>query len=84
MGAEAGSTADLLDEGEVVGTALRTQAGKTPVYPTIGHKVDLPAGVHWVMACTKGFRVPEPTRLAHLAASGRPIGPEASRRAVPL
>ena len=84
LGMEAGSTADLLDDGEVVGAALRTQAGKTPVYPTIGHKVDLPTAVHWVMACTKGFRVPEPTRLAHLAASGRPIGPEARRTAIRL
>ncbi len=58
LGAEAGSTADLIDDGEVVGAALRTRAGKTPVYPTIGHKVDLSAAVHWVMACARGFRVP--------------------------
>ncbi len=73
LGIEAGSTAELVDKEEVVGAALRTQAGKTPIYPTIGHKVDLPAAIRWVMACTTKYRMPEPTRLAHLAASGRPV-----------
>lgn len=68
--AESGSYADLLDGGEVIGAALRTRAGVKPVYVSIGHRIDLPAAIHWVLACCRGYRLPEPTRLAHLAAGG--------------
>ena len=68
--AEPGSYAELLDGGEVIGAALRTKAGVKPVYVSIGHKIDLPTAVHWVLACCRGYRLPEPARLAHLAAGG--------------
>jgi deoxyribonuclease V len=67
---EAGSTAEVEHEGEVVGMALRTKTGVKPVFVSIGHKVDLAAAVSWVSDCCRGYRLPEPTRLAHLAASG--------------
>jgi deoxyribonuclease V len=67
---EAGSSAELVDEGELIGAVLRTRAGVKPVYVSIGHKIDLPAALRWVMACCRGYRLPEPTRLAHLAAGG--------------
>jgi deoxyribonuclease V len=69
-GTEPGSYAELVDEGEVIGAALRTKAGVNPVYVSIGHKVDLPAAIHWVLACCRGYRLPEPSRMAHLAAGG--------------
>ena len=74
LGYEAESTADLTHKEQVVGAALRTRSGKAPVYPTIGHKVDLPRAVRIVMGCVRGFRMPEPTLLAHLAALGRAVG----------
>ena len=67
---EPGSYAELVDNGEVIGAALRTKFGVKPVYVSIGHKVDLQSAVHWVMACCRGYRLPEPARLAHLAAGG--------------
>jgi deoxyribonuclease V len=67
---EAGCHAELLDKDEVVGAALRTKTGVRPVYVSVGHKIDLPAALHWVMECCRGYRLPEPTRLAHLAAGG--------------
>jgi deoxyribonuclease V len=70
LGSEAGSTAEIEHEGEVVGMALRTKANVRPVFISIGHKVDLAAAVSWVGKCCLGYRLPEPTRLAHLAASG--------------
>lgn len=70
LGAEAGSAAEIEHEGEVVGMAVRTKANVRPVYVSIGHKVDLAAAVSWVGKCCRGYRLPEPTRLAHLAASG--------------
>ena len=67
---EAGSVAEIEHDGEVIGMALRTKTGVKPVYVSIGHKVDLTAAVSWVSNCCRGYRLPEPTRLAHLAASG--------------
>jgi deoxyribonuclease V len=70
LGAEAGSAAEIEHEGEVVGMALRTRTNVRPVFVSVGHKVDLAAAVSWVGSCCRGYRLPEPTRLAHLAASG--------------
>ena len=72
-GAEPGSYAEVMDGGETIGAALRTKLGVKPIYVSIGHKVDLQTAVHWVMNCCRGYRLPEPTRLAHLAAGGNPI-----------
>jgi deoxyribonuclease V len=69
-GIKAGSYTDLTDRGEVIGAVLRTRDGVRPVYVSIGHMVDLPSAVHWVGACCRGYRLPEPTRLAHQAAGG--------------
>jgi len=69
-GAEPGSHAELVDRGEIIGAALRTKLGVKPVYVSIGHKVDLPTAIHWVLECCRGYRLPEPARLAHLAAVG--------------
>ena len=67
---ERGSYAELKDNGEVIGAVLRTRAGVKPVYVSIGHMIDLPSAIHWVVACCRGYRLPEPTRLAHQAAGG--------------
>ncbi len=69
-GAEPGSYTEVVDRGEIIGAALRTKLRVKPVYISIGHKVDLQAAIYWVMKCCHGYRLPEPTRLAHLAAGG--------------
>ena len=76
-GIDAGSYAEVVDRGETIGAALRTRPGVRPVYVSIGHKVDLQTAVHWVMNCCRGYRLPEPTRLAHLAAGGN-LKPEST------
>ncbi|MFH1484981.1 MAG: deoxyribonuclease V [Chloroflexota bacterium] len=70
LGREAGCHASLVDRGEIVGAALRTRQGVKPVYVSIGHKVDLGAAMDWVSRCCRGFRLPEPTRMAHAVAGG--------------
>ena len=70
LGEEAGSQAELFDNGELVGAALRTKSGVKPVYVSVGHKIDLTSALGWVMNCCRGYRLPEPTRLAHQAAGG--------------
>lgn len=74
-GDEPGSYAELMDSGEVIGAVLRTKFGAAPIYVSIGHKIDLKTAVYWVMECCRGYRLPEPTRFAHLAAGGN-LGPE--------
>jgi len=69
-GVEPGSYAELVDGDETIGVALRTKLGTNPLYISVGHKVDLQAAIHWVLACCRGYRLPEPTRLAHQAAGG--------------
>jgi len=70
LGAEPGSYTELVDGGEVIGAVLRTRSGVSPVYVSIGHKVNLQTAIDWVLNCCRGYRLPEPTRLAHLAAGG--------------
>ncbi|MFQ5872825.1 MAG: deoxyribonuclease V [Dehalococcoidia bacterium] len=65
-----GAFADLMDDGELIGAALRSKDNTNPIYISIGHKVDLEAAVKWTLNCCRGYRVPEPTRYAHMAAGG--------------
>lgn len=71
VGPDTAAWAELWDNGEVIGAVLRTRAGAEPLYVSIGHKVDLESARRWVLACCRGHRLPEPTRLAHLAAAGQ-------------
>ncbi len=65
-----GSYTEIVDRGETIGAALRTKLGTKPVYVSIGHQIDLQTAIYWVLACCRSYRLPEPTRLAHLAAGG--------------
>jgi deoxyribonuclease V len=69
LGAEAGATAPILWQGRIIGAALRTRRGANPVYVSIGHRVSLETAIAWVLASARGRRLPEPTRLAHAAAT---------------
>lgn len=68
---ERGSHVPLVDRGEVVGAAVRTRTNVSPIYVSVGHRTSLERAVELTLACCKGYRMPEPTRLAHLAAAGR-------------
>jgi deoxyribonuclease V len=69
-GGEPGDYAKIIDRGEFIGEVLRTKPNTNPVYISIGHKVDLETAAGWVLKCCRGYRLPEPLRLAHLAAGG--------------
>jgi len=69
-GREPGSYAEIRDGEEVIGAALRTKLGVNPVYISIGHRICLESAIYWVLKCCRGYRLPEPARLAHLAAGG--------------
>lgn len=76
---EAGASSPIIDRGEQVGVALRTKQRVKPVYISVGHMVDLESACSLTMRCVRGYRIPEPTRQAHLlvnkmrkGVSGRP------------
>lgn len=60
-----GSVTDLVDAGEVIGAAVRTREGAEPVFVSVGYRISLPTAVATILACTSGYRIPEPVRQAH-------------------
>ncbi len=62
---EVGSTSPLVDKGEVIGVVLRTRAGVSPLFVSIGHRVTLDDTVAIVRASAVRTKLPEPSRLAH-------------------
>jgi deoxyribonuclease V len=56
----------LRDGRETVGKAVRTRDGIKPVYVSAGHRIDLASAARLVLRCCRGYRLPEPTRQAHL------------------
>lgn len=71
---EAGEWAPLMDKGDVIGAVLRSKTGVKPLYVSLGHRVDLPGAIRWVLACGRGYRIPEPLRLAHQLAGAYHTG----------
>lgn len=65
---KAGHYTDLWDKGELIGAVLRTRDRVNPLYISVGHKIDLPTALDLVLEACCGYRLPEPTRLAHNAA----------------
>ena len=65
-GAEKGHTALIMgkDGRRPVGAALRTRDGVRPVFVSAGHKTDLETAVAVALECSRGYRIPEPTRIA--------------------
>jgi deoxyribonuclease V len=68
-GEEKGSTTDLVHRGEVVGRVVRTRSRVSPVFVSVGNRVDLESAVELVLACCTRYRLPETTRRAHDAAN---------------
>ncbi|MFC1557509.1 deoxyribonuclease V [candidate division KSB1 bacterium] len=61
-----GCWASLRDRGEEIGRIVRTRDRVKPVYVSVGHMIDIDTAVKLVLDCCHGYRLPEPTRLAHL------------------
>ncbi len=56
----------LREDNEVIGAVLRTKEDVSPVFISPGHKIDLKSSIEIVLKCLRGYRLPEPTRQAHL------------------
>lgn len=67
--ARRGSVSYLYDaQDAVMGAAVRTRDGVRPVFVSVGHRIGLAQAIRLTLRCVKGFRIPEPTRQAHLVA----------------
>jgi deoxyribonuclease V len=51
--------------GELRGRAFRTRKGCRPIYISPGHRVSLESSVRIVRSLLRGYKLPEPLRLAH-------------------
>jgi deoxyribonuclease V len=70
-GPNPGDWTPLDNRGETIGAALRTRPKTRPIYVSIGHRVSLASAIALVSQCGRGYRLPEPTRLADRIASRR-------------
>jgi deoxyribonuclease V len=71
VGPDRGDRADLLDkQGNIIGTVLRMRERTNPLYISPGHLIDVEAATEFVLSCSTGYRLPEPTRWAHKVAGG--------------
>ena len=70
---EEGSYVHLYDGDEIVGAVLRTRDNVSPVYVSVGHRIDLETAIQFVLRCCKGYRLPETTRYAHKVAGGEQV-----------
>jgi deoxyribonuclease V len=68
-GEEKGSATDLVHRGEGVGKVVRTRSRVSPVFISVGNRVDLESAVELMLACCTRYRLPETTRRAHDAAN---------------
>jgi deoxyribonuclease V len=68
-GAESGGRSDLTDAktGERIGIVLRSKRRCNPIFISPGHKITLEESLDIAVTCLRGYRIPEPTRLAHNA-----------------
>lgn len=64
-GTEKGSWTPLASPGgECIGAVLRTKDRTKPVFVSPGHRIDLESALEIALACSRGLRIPEPTRIA--------------------
>ena len=61
-----GQAEPIVDQGEVVGYAVCTKDGIKPVFVSPGHLIGLEQSVEIALHCARGYKLPEPTRQAHL------------------
>lgn len=70
-GALAGERTPLIHRGDHIGWVLRSKPRCNPLIVSPGHRVSMQGALDWVLRTLRGYRLPEPTRLADRLASRR-------------
>jgi deoxyribonuclease V len=65
LGDQKGDKADLVDNGEKIGMALRSRTNVNPIYVSPGHKCSFGDVYKIVMQLLTKYKLPKTTRLAH-------------------
>ena len=79
-GTERGDWSPVIDGGQVVGRALRTQRGLRPVFVSVGHRADLDTACEVTLRLAPRHRLPETTRHAdHLSRATLAVPAEEDR-----
>ncbi len=76
-GNEPGDYSPLTYEGSIAGVALRTKRKVKPIFVSQGHRIGLEKAIDITLSSCRGYRLPEPTRRAHLAAGKIRLAAEA-------
>jgi deoxyribonuclease V len=63
---ESGKWSPLIDNGETIGAVVRTRSRIKPLFVSPGHHCDLESAISVVLASCRIYRLPIPSRLAHL------------------
>jgi deoxyribonuclease V len=64
VGEAVGDWSPLIYKHDVIGAVLRTRIKVKPMYISQGHKISLESSIKYVLACGRGYRLPETTRQA--------------------
>lgn len=59
------STAEIKNNQEFLGYALRTKVNCAPVYISAGHLITQQQSIDFMKQCIGNYRIPEPTHIAH-------------------
>ncbi|MCP1375897.1 deoxyribonuclease V [Dyella lutea] len=71
VGLKRGDRTPLMHRGRMIGTVLRSKDGIQPLIVSPGHRLSHATAVERVLAYGRGYKLPEPTRLADRLASRR-------------
>lgn len=56
----------MYDRDEIIGIALRSKKNCNPIFISPGHRVSMAQSVEIIKNCIHGYRIPGPTRQAHI------------------
>jgi len=66
-GTEKGQWSYLRHNNGTIGMVVRTRRRVKPIYLSVGNEIDYEHCLKWLLKCCTRYRIPEPTRKAHIA-----------------
>ncbi|MDY6959451.1 MAG: endonuclease V, partial [Halobacteriota archaeon] len=65
---EVGEISEIIYKERIVGALLKSKKNCNPLIIAPGHKVSVTSAIKITCSCLRGYKLPEPTRQAHLYA----------------